>query len=302
MMGEREIMAAASIGATDENETSRLRESIAETRESIGNTIEALQEKLSPGALAEQAKTAVREATIGKVENMVHDAEETIQRTGYSVYDSIRRNPVPLAMAGLGLVWFFTSHRREHRHFMEESHRGEEGHRGGRRVRGEGITTRVREAAHEVAGKAERLEEGVESKVTEAARGAKEKVKQVAHDAGETGRRIERRLEDKFYDNPLAAGAIALAAGTAIGLAIPISRKEEEWMGPTRDKLVGKANELAQQAIGKVEEAASKVQDVAGKVEGAARDVGQSTSQALGQGGTQSPQQGLSSQQLGSNR
>jgi ElaB/YqjD/DUF883 family membrane-anchored ribosome-binding protein len=313
MMGEKEIMAAASIGAPEDagvgDETSRLRESIAETRENIESTIEALQEKLSPGAIAEQAKTVVREATIGKVENMVHEAQESITRTSYSLYDSVRQNPVPLLMAGIGLAWFFMSRRRDQRYFMgegeggrpgyEDRYRGDEDLRGGERRGKEGITTRVREAAHDVAEKAGELVHGnghgpgVAGKAREAketvkreAHEAKETVKRVAREATERGRDIENRVEDMFYQNPLAAGAIVMAAGTAIGLAIPISHKEEEWMGPARDKLVGKANELAQQALGKVEDATARVQEVAGRVEGAARDVGQSTSHALGAGGS----------------
>ncbi len=272
MMGEKEIMAAAiTVAPEDEgktSETSRLRESIAETRESIGNTIDALQEKLSPAAIAEQAKTAVREATIGKVENMVHEAEETITRTSYSLYDSIRNSPVPAAMAGIGLAWFFLSRRRDERLMYRGEYQGEEG-------------LRAREAGEAVTGKA---------------REAGEAVKRVAREATEQGRRIENRVEDWFYQNPLAAGAIVMATGTTIGLAIPISRKEEEWMGPARDKLVGKAGELAHQALGKVEETAAKVQEVAGKVEVAARDVGQGAAQALGEGVAPASQQGSSRQ------
>lgn len=302
MMGEKEIMAAAiTVAPEDEgktSETSRLRESIAETRESIGNTIDALQEKLNPAAIAEQAKTAVREATIGKVENMVHEAEETITRTSYSLYDSIRNNPVPAAMAGIGLAWFFLSRRRDERLMYQGEYRGEEGYRAAERRRGEGITARVRHAAHEVAEKAEHLAQGGDggTSVTEKAREAGEAVKRVAREATEQGRRIENRVEDWFYQNPLAAGAIVMATGTAIGLAIPISRKEEEWMGPARDKLVGKAGELAHQALGKVEETAAKVQEVAGKVEVAARDVGQGAAQALGEGVAPASQQGSSRQ------
>jgi ElaB/YqjD/DUF883 family membrane-anchored ribosome-binding protein len=287
------MVAAASTAPEDEgvtSETSRLRESIAETREQIGSTIEALQEKLSPSVLAEQAKTAVREATIGKVENMVHEAEETITLTTYSLYDSVRRNPVPVVMAGIGLTWFFLSRRRD-RYRGEYIAEGEHRHPGGER-----IATRVRRAASEAVEKAEHIVEAQESKVTEAARGAKEaaheakeKVKRVAHDAGQSARRMENRVEDMYYQNPLAAGAIAIAAGTAVGLAIPISRKEDEWLGPARDKLVGKANELAHQALGKVE-------DTARKVEGVAHDIGENVSQALGEGGTQGARQGGSPQ------
>lgn len=332
-MGEKEIMAAAGNGDLGDDgatyETARLRESIAETRESIGYTLDALQEKLNPSVLADQAKTAVRDATIGKVENMIHEAEEKITRTGHSLYDSIRQNPIPLALAGAGAAWFVVSYRRDRRRFGEQRvlreeritsrYRSDEDFRagtapppgvlppgamppasaypgssqeprrgqelGGNGHGGEGITGKVKRAAHEVAEKAEELTSEGSERVAEAAREVRETVKRTAHEAGEQGRRLENRMEGLFHENPIAAGVIALAAGTAIGLAIPISRKEEEWMGPARDRLLGKAGELAHEALDKVEEAAGRVQEVAGRVEEVARDVSQGAAQARGETG-----------------
>jgi hypothetical protein len=95
-----------------------------------------------------------------------------------------------------------------------------------------------------------------EERMAQAARNATGTMKQAASDATETGRRLEGRVEDAFHDNPLAVGAAVLAAGTVIGLAIPISQKEDEWMGAARDEVVEKVSDLAQKAIGKVEDAA----------------------------------------------
>lgn len=323
MMGAKEIMAAASAGDLDDEgatfETDRLRESIAETRESIGSTLQALQDRLHPSALAEQARTAVRDATIGKVEDMIYETEERITRTGQSLYDSARRHPIPLAVAGIGIAWFVASRRRDSRLRAEQRalrgerittrYRSDEDFRlrsaptpgvmpeaeerpgvsavepGGNGHREEGLSGKVERAAREVAGKAEELTEQGTERMAEAAREARETVRRAAREAGERGRRLEGRMEEMFHDNPLAAGAIAVAAGTAIGLAIPISHKEEEWMGPARDRLFGKAGELAHEALEKVEEAAGRVQDVASRVEGVARDVEQGAAQARSEPG-----------------
>jgi hypothetical protein len=106
-----------------EAEVARLRADIALTRAEIGSTLGALQEKLSPAAIAEQARSAVREATIGKVENMVHTAESTIKGTSHSLGDTIRRHPFSAALAGIGLAWLLSRRRSEERRYYRRGER-----------------------------------------------------------------------------------------------------------------------------------------------------------------------------------
>ena len=114
---------------------------IAGTRQEMSGTIGALAEKLDPPMLMEQAKEkvtetatgvldhaketvadaassavdqakeTVREATVGKVEGMVHNAQDmmsnagqTAQEKGGSIVDTIKQNPIPAALAGIG-IW-----------------------------------------------------------------------------------------------------------------------------------------------------------------------------------------------------
>jgi hypothetical protein len=58
-------------------------------------------------------------------------------------------------------------------------------------------------------------------------------------------------------ENPLAAGAIALACGAAVGLAVPASRAENRLMGSSRDALVSKAQTATRDAIGRVKDGQS---------------------------------------------
>ena len=51
------------------------------------------------------ARAAVRDATVGRVEHMVHDARESVTDAGTSVLDTIKANPIPAAMIGIGLGW-----------------------------------------------------------------------------------------------------------------------------------------------------------------------------------------------------
>ena len=72
--------------------------------------------------------------------------------------------------------------------------------------------------------------------------------------------RLEDRFQQSLRTNPLAVGAMALALGTAIGLALPQTERENAPMGEARDMLVERAQELAQETIRKVQQVASEVQ------------------------------------------
>lgn len=229
-----------------EAEATRLRADIAHTRESIGSTINAIQEKLSPAALAEQAKSAVREATIGKVETMVENAESTLTETGYSITHTIRRHPFSATLAGIGLAWLWMQRRRDVREYKEYRSRGDGP---------EAFSGAVRRKAGDVVHRVEDMAERAQESIGEATSDAGERVKSLAREAKERTVRVEHRVEDIYYERPLAVGAVALAAGTALGLAIPITHREERWMGHARDQVVEKVTEMAQQAMGQVQEA-----------------------------------------------
>src|SRR5437588_8647877 len=55
------------------------RAEIENTRSEMSGTIDAIQEKLSPSNLAQQAKDTVRDATIGKAQDMVSNAADSAQ-------------------------------------------------------------------------------------------------------------------------------------------------------------------------------------------------------------------------------
>ena len=56
--------------------------------------------------------------------------------------------------------------------------------------------------------------------------------------------------------NPLAVGAVAMAVGVAVGLALPETRREQHLMGDARDRVVGNTRAMANQAVDRATEAA----------------------------------------------
>ncbi len=100
------------------NNTTEIRNNIEHTRAEMSETIDALQERLNPQTLKEQAreqvreqyeevKSTVRDATIGKAEAMMQNASDTVSETSSSIMDTIRENPIPAALVGIGLGWLF---------------------------------------------------------------------------------------------------------------------------------------------------------------------------------------------------
>ena len=67
---------------------------------------------------------------------------------------------------------------------------------------------------------------------------------------------VGTRFSNLLHDNPLAVGAMAVAAGTAVGLVLPSTRLESEYIGETGERLVDKAEEVARGALDKVQDAA----------------------------------------------
>jgi len=82
-----------------------IRAQIEQTRANMTRTVNSIQEKLAPQRLAQQAKDSIREATSRKVEEMADTARRKANRWTSSLSETIRQNPVPAAMIGLGLGW-----------------------------------------------------------------------------------------------------------------------------------------------------------------------------------------------------
>jgi hypothetical protein len=71
--------------------------------------------------------------------------------------------------------------------------------------------------------------------------------------------RVEDRFEQTLRSNPLAVGAVALALGSAVGLALPQTQRENQLMGETRETLVDRAQEVASETFEKVQRVATEV-------------------------------------------
>jgi len=254
-----------------------------------------------------QAKAAVRGATIGKVETMIRSANDTTNAARQGLVETIKANPFPAALAGLGLGWLFINSRsaaargtthsrayeatyREHRPYSGQTpaqYGAYQGHSASTVDRAQASAGNLAGQAGDLAGQVGGAVSSAAGQVGETASnlasGTMETAGNIAGQVGETASNIASgtveaagniaeqaqyqamRLEDSFQSalrtNPLAVGAVTLALGAAIGLALPQTQRENQLMGEARDTLIERAQGLAQETVEKVQNVATEAQE-----------------------------------------
>jgi hypothetical protein len=316
--------------------TTEIRQDIEQTREEMSETIEAIQERLTPRNIvanaAERVKSATKEGVRGMTDRAADTADDAVsytRETAGGLMDTVRENPIPAALIGIGAAWLLTrrntsrSWRREER-WRDDSWRSPDyGEATGMttraydadaydddRYRNGGVVDRIREnpvpaamagiglgwlafaggsdtprgrrvtygsgydyrgmAAGDSTNARSRWTEATDETaaaetgsasidVSESASRVASRAREYVDDASRTVRRTRRRaqngLQRMVEENPILVGAGALIAGAAVGLAIPETERENEWMGEARDTVVDRAQDAARNAASQVQTA-----------------------------------------------
>lgn len=280
-----------------------IRAEIRETRERLGETLEELGARLNPQHITRQVKHDIRDATIGRVEHMARHAADRVQETRSSMMDTIRDNPIPAAMVGIGLGWLFMNRRRIDGHpaggsayapyrrpRVDAYDTGAYGEAYGGRAQAGTYDSRYAAGGYAAGayaggayakpdepGAVDRARE----RASETAHEVAERTQHAAHAVAEQTRTQVRRVEDRFDEQPLVVGAATLALGLAAGLALPPSDREVRLMGDARDRLVDRVKDVAEETADKVQHVAARVMDDAQTTaREAARDEGLTGSRA----------------------
>ena len=149
----------------------------------------------------------------------------------------------------------------------------------GARSVGSNASHAARVTADRAARARERLARGTED-LSEAARerviNARARAVEMARRAETAARRNYARSRDFTQDfieeQPLVAGALAVAVGAALAGALPRTRQEDELLGATRDDLFDEAERIFQEERQKVERVAQAAVDEAGAIAQEKRD------------------------------
>ncbi len=263
----------------------RLREQIRETRAELDETVHILQQRLSPDTIKEQVKTAAMD----KVETAKENARTKVNQWQSMLVERVLNNPLPTALIGVGLIWMMkqAANSSSERHkfgrdrygdgysldpyeewpeYAPEMEAGRISRQPSRRGRSlDAMKVRAQASGQQAP---EQISEWTDQ-AKESLQDWKEKGSHRSDEIRERTRERGERMKDEVYryiqESPLAIGAMAFAIGTAIGLSLPRSEKEDQLMGDTRDRLLEEAKATAREIMPMAKEAASEAQRAAGK-------------------------------------
>jgi hypothetical protein len=279
--------------APEVDEVTATRARIEETRAHMSDTVDAIQEKLSPGNMVQGATSAVRDATIGRAQQAVSTAGDTAMGFGSSVLDTIKQNPVPTALVGFGLGWLYFLYRQQPPGRIKQSAAQLQGTAASAANQVQYKAAQAQQTMSDMAGQvqgtiadtASQVQDTIAEKAGQIQGTAAQMTDQVQGQVTQLGmqtqqqaQRVQYGFQQMLDEQPLAVGAAAVALGIAAGLAIPETQQEHALMGPARDSMVD-------QVQGTVQDAAQKLQSVAQEAIGAASNAAkeEAANQGLGQ-------------------
>ena len=138
---------------------------------------------------------------------------------------------------------------------------------------GEGVSEAVggvRERASEVAHSASSRLHQAGDTIREAGGAVRDRASAARRSAAGTSRDMRNGLDTLIEDQPLVAGAIAMAFGAAVGGALPRSRVEDRMFGEQSDRAMETVRSVAKDQGAKVQATASAVVDEALNIAGEA--------------------------------
>lgn len=260
-----------------EDNPDMIRRNIQHTRAEIGETVNTLQARLSPERVKEEVKNAATEQMETAKENLRFKAEQWQRKAT----ERIINNPIPAAMVGVGLMWLITKAAgsngerdygsRYRRPYAYDSHEdwpvyepneasGRVAHPRQRQGRGDSLQAKAQAFGQQTGEQFGQWADQAQESLSEWKSMARDQTGHLKDHARDQGEKAMGEFRRQLHDNPLAVGAMTLAIGTAIGLSLPRSHKEDEWLGETRDRLVDQAKSTVQDILPKVKQIGGEVQ------------------------------------------
>jgi hypothetical protein len=255
MANSTNLTQSRAVAPAESNDPDVIQRQIDHTRAQLAMTVTAIGDRLSPENLIEQAKTTAKEAAVGRIKDMRNEANRRVEEVSGGVGQTIRENPLPVAVIGLGLGWLWLAGRNRqdnyrmrgnyttsgYRYYEGDGpnggYRGNYGRgysdyemdeRGGLGRRMEDARDRVGEMAYDAA-----------QMVDQRAGQMKQSVGSAAHDAGETVGDMAQR-----------AGSAISDAADRVGQTVSGAAERVGEMGQNVSQTVGERAGMAQERLG----------------------------------------------------
>ncbi len=239
---------------------------LSSTKEKINaaerNILEISQE-LGQRLSSDYVRHQMKDAWNKKIRRLNRETSQNFDIWRMKMLKTLRENPLPAALVGLGVFWLMKNSAEE-RSFG--SMRLSEGS-GGWKDRGPSDETPVKEQVNEYL---QEKKDQAYDHLSDLKKQAGQKTEYWKEEAGEKMREAKGyvmeqthyakgELQHLMENNPLAVGGVMVAIGATIAATLPNSRKENQWMGDSKEKVVEAVKSTVQTTVEEVKREAEKL-------------------------------------------
>jgi gas vesicle protein len=222
-------------GDTENRNPEQIERDIEMTRGRMSQNIDELGDRLSPDNLKAQAKSVIQNAAGSAAQSV----GEKARRTGWGLVEMIRENPLPAIAVGAAATWLLT--KRSPQGPVSGDRMARYAYSGPERRSGQGW-----QHAGGITGRAGVVVSEARERATDVASGVSERAGELGGRARQQSARLRGKLEHTMEEAPLAVAAGVAVLGLAMGLLLPGTEREDEMIGPTRDRLVDRAEAVTE--------------------------------------------------------
>jgi ElaB/YqjD/DUF883 family membrane-anchored ribosome-binding protein len=222
-------------------------------RASIGNIVDALESKFTPGQVFDQALSF-----------MQSNGSTFLNNLGTSV----RNNPVPAVLTSVGLLWLMLGQNRPPTP-RPDNQMGPDQNRVGEWA--DGVADGIDSARDHLHQAADTLKEGYQTakgkavNLTDNLGAATENISHAVHDASDRLVRSTQVMSDQFShllkEQPLMVAAAGIALGAMLGAALPSTATEQRYLGKTSAGLADKVKQQAREGYEAVRDTVTNTTD-----------------------------------------
>jgi len=244
---------------------------IEHTRAEVSATIDAIQSKLTPGQLMDQTLGYLRSSLPAEF--------------GSNLSRSVRDNPIPVALLGIGLAWLMMGGQQNGRmRRYAQDVDSDLDVAGGQRETGDapGAHTaaageRLRQRTAELSGRAREAADSMRERLGATTDSARARLDDIGQRSREGYQRARGQIDHVIEEQPLVLGAVGLAVGAVLGASLPRTRQEDEWLGGTRDRVLDGARQAAREQVDAVKQASGQAPRPAPQTPGNGHDQSEGT-------------------------
>ena len=242
---------------------------------------------------------SVASKTTGRVKetagHMKHQVKEKASDAGRIAYEQVKQHPLPAVLIGAGIAMLLMERNRgaeyDEIYDSEDEMAGDLESGFAEMEFPEGVGPESYALPHHYTGDSDSSSDGTMSKLKNKSSELKqkagaslqnmkerttEKTAALRRRASERGAQLKEKARHGYEqgyesfkhtaeERPLAVGLGFLAIGVVAGMLLPSTRKEDELVGPTRDRLVNRSREVAEDAVDRGKQVARTAYDVAAR-------------------------------------